>query len=135
MTAELSVVHTGVGHQAALSCIVNANPRAVVRWYRESLLLDSDNNFLLESKGTLHTFIVRQVRKENFGTFSCSASNTFGKQTAHVLVTGKDQKEIVQSGQLSRQRKTFFLLDRSIFVFEDQIPCEHLGGGHIAFCF
>ena len=55
---------------------------------RESLLLDTDNNFLLESKGTLHTFIIREVKKENFGTFSCSASNTFGKQTAHVLVTG-----------------------------------------------
>ena len=80
MTAELSVVHTGIGHQAALSCIVNANPQAVVRWYRESLLLDSDNNFLLESKGTFHTFIIRKVRKEN--------SNTFGQQTAHVLVTG-----------------------------------------------
>ena len=92
MTAELSVVHTGIGHQAALSCIVNANPQAVVRWYRESLLLDSDNNFLLESKGTLHTFIIRKVRKENFGTFSCSASNTFGKQTAHVLVTGMFKK-------------------------------------------
>lgn len=102
VTAELSVVHTGIGHQAALSCIVNANPQAVVRWYRESLLLDSDNNFLLESKGTLHTFIIRKVRKENFGTFSCSASNTFGKQMAHVLVTGIPKTPVFQSNILSK---------------------------------
>jgi len=109
VTAELSVVHTGVGHQAPLSCIVNANPRAVVRWYRDSLLLDSDNNFLLESKGTLHTFIIREVKKENFGTFSCSASNTFGKQTAHVLVTGIPKTPIFQSNTLSKMSNSHTL--------------------------
>ena len=56
--AELEMVHSGPGFQAALSCIVTAHPRPTVRWYRDSLLLDSDNNFLLESRGSLHTLII-----------------------------------------------------------------------------
>lgn len=107
--AELKVVHTGLHQQASLSCIVHANPEAVIRWYRESLLLDTDNNFLLESKGTLHTFIIRNVKKENFGTFSCSASNTFGKQTAYVLVTGIPKAPVFQSNILSKMSNSHTL--------------------------
>jgi len=107
--AELDIVHTGLHRQASLSCIVHANPQAVIRWYRESLLLDTDNNFLLESKGTLHTFIIREVKKENFGTFSCSASNTFGKQTAHVLVTGIPKAPVFRSNLLSKSSNSHTL--------------------------
>ena len=57
------------------------------RWYRDSLMLDSDNNYLREQRGSLHTFIVRcmkdldysiaiiyifrKVKRENFGQYTC----------------------------------------------------------------
>ena len=59
------------------------------RWYRKSLLLESDNNFLIESKGTLHTFIIRKVSSDHFGQFTCLASNSLGREAAQVEVTGK----------------------------------------------
>ena len=31
----------------------------ISRWYRDSLMLDSDNNYLREQRGSLHTFIIR----------------------------------------------------------------------------
>jgi len=101
--AELETVHSGVNVQASLSCIVNANPSAVVRWYRDSLMLDSDNNYLREQRGSLHTFIVRKVKRENFGQYTCRATNTFGKQSAHVYLTGKPLKPVFQSNILSKR--------------------------------
>ena len=40
------------------------------RWYRSSLLLESDNNYLIESKGTLHTFIIRTVARCDLNSIS-----------------------------------------------------------------
>jgi len=110
VVAELGVVHSGVDFQASLSCIVNANPASVVRWYRNSMLLENDNNFMMESKGTLYTLILRKVRRENFGRFSCSASNEFGKQMAHISVTGIPKAPVFQQPSLSKSSTSYTLL-------------------------
>jgi len=95
--AELEMVHSGPGFQAALSCIVTAHPRPTVRWYRDSLLLDSDNNFLLESRGSLHTLIILRVRREQFGQYSCVGSNSLGRARASVRLTGLPLAPVFQS--------------------------------------
>jgi len=109
VSAELSVVHTGVGYSVSLSCIVGANPEATVRWYRKSLLLESDNNFLIESKGTLHTFIIRKVSSDHFGQFTCLASNSLGREAAQVEVTGLPHAPVFQSGILSKSSNSHHL--------------------------
>ena len=111
VSAELAVVHSGPAHTASLSCIVASDPPANVRWaeypspppcisklycniinprwYRRSLLLESDNNFLIESRGTLHTFIIRTVDSQHFGTYKCLASNSLGRDLAEIQLTGE----------------------------------------------
>ena len=107
VSAELGVVHSGPGHTASLSCIVASDPPANVRsvdlaeykyetflttdprWYRRSLLLESDNNFLIESRGTLHTFIIRTVDTQHFGNYRCLASNSLGREVAEIQLTGE----------------------------------------------
>ena len=59
------------------------------RWYRRSLLLESDNNFLIESRGTLHTFIIRTVDTQHFGNYRCLASNSLGREAAEIQLTGQ----------------------------------------------
>jgi len=102
VTAELETVHSGVGHGASLSCIVTADPPANVRWYRKSLLLESDNNFLIERKGTLHTFIIQKVKREHFGDYKCLASNSLGREMDEVHLTGLPMAPVFQSGLLSK---------------------------------
>lgn len=109
VAAELGTVHSGVGHMASLSCIVTANPPANVRWYRKSLLLENDNNFLIESKGSLHTFIIQKVKREHFGEYKCSASNSLGREKADVELTGLPKAPVFQSGQLSKMSDSHLL--------------------------
>ena len=52
------------------------------------MLLESDNNFLIERKGTLHTFIIRKVGREHFGLYKCLATNTLGREAAEIELTG-----------------------------------------------
>ena len=52
------------------------------------MLLESDNNFLIESKGTLHTFIIRTVGTEHLGNYKCLASNRLGREAAEIELTG-----------------------------------------------
>lgn len=99
---ELGVVHSGPGYSASLSCIVTANPTATVRWYRKSLLLDSDNNYLIESRGSLHTFIIRSVSSEHFGDYTCTATNTLGRNSATIQLTGLPETPMFQGGILSK---------------------------------
>ena len=61
------------------------------RWYRRSLLLESDNNFLIESRGTLHTFIIRKVESQHFGNYRCLASNSLGRESAEIQLTGETE--------------------------------------------
>lgn len=50
--------------------------------------MENDNNFLIESKGTLHTFIIQKVKREHFGEYKCLASNSLGREKAEVELTG-----------------------------------------------
>ena len=90
----------------------------ISRWYRDSLMLDSDNNYLREQRGSLHTFIIRclswtppvsvitvinifrKVKRENFGQYTCRyfpifvflkscISRGFSRFVHFVLVAGR----------------------------------------------
>jgi len=107
--AELPVVHSGLGYGVSLSCIVNSNPPANVRWYRHSLLLENDNNFLIESRGSLQTLIIRKVAEDNFGGYKCSAGNSLGRETADIQLTGLPRAPVFQSGILSKMSNSHIL--------------------------
>ena len=64
------------------------------RWYRRSLLLESDNNFLIESRGTLHTFIIRTVESKHLGNYRCLASNSLGREAAEIQLTGETRQDL-----------------------------------------
>ena len=47
-----------------MSCNVHAEPAAIVKWYKETMLLEQTNNRYMESYGNRHKLILRNV-KEN----------------------------------------------------------------------
>merc|ERR1719458_1248221 len=60
VSAEETVVHAGVGHQAILVCQVHASPEAEVTWYRGTLLMESDNRMYREVVGSRHSLTIHQ---------------------------------------------------------------------------
>lgn len=88
MTAERATVHAGVDYQVELVCVVYAEPQADVLWYKDTMLLDPNGSRYMQQKGNRHTLLIRKVRLEDFGNYSCSASNMLGKSRAYIKVQG-----------------------------------------------
>ena len=53
------------------------------------MLLDSNGRRYMQQKGNRHTLLIREVAAEDFGNYSCSASNMLGKARAYIRVQGR----------------------------------------------
>jgi len=90
-------VHGGVGHQAQISCRAFGSPEPQVRWYRETMLLDRNENRLMEQYGQRHNLVIANVQKEDFGNYSCSAENELGKARGFILLSGEPNRPLILS--------------------------------------
>ena len=85
---ESEKVHSGVGKEAHLTCIVHGEPRPTVRWFKENTELRPSGigssihpKIFIESKENTHrhTLVLRGlVNKNDFGNYSCVAENSLG---------------------------------------------------------
>ena len=98
---DTSWIRTGDGIEAEVSCNVHAEPRAEVKWYKDTMLLDPTNNRHMESYGNKHVLILRHVGEADFGNYSCTADNSLGRQRGFVDVSGRPHPAKIVSNQLS----------------------------------
>ncbi|KAB7505745.1 Neurotrimin [Armadillidium nasatum] len=84
-----NIVHSGVKEEKTLWCVVKSSPSPKVDWYKGGTpvnpmrLLKGINT---ENRYSLH---FDQVQMEDFGLYSCNASNYFGNDSATIELTGK----------------------------------------------
>ncbi|XP_076067251.1 neural cell adhesion molecule 1-like isoform X2 [Oratosquilla oratoria] len=96
------VVYSGVGYDAVLSCVVQAYPQASVKWFRKgapadpmrltfSMKSSKEKSFLqhLYSVPVWYSLYANRVLKEDFGVYTCNASNYMGNDSAAVELTGR----------------------------------------------
>lgn len=96
---ESEKVHSGVGKEAHLTCIVHGEPRPTVRWFKENTELRPSGigssihpKIFIESKEATHrhTLVLRGLANKNdFGNYSCVAENSLGTSKRHIEVHGR----------------------------------------------
>ena len=57
------------------------------------MLLDSNGRRYMQQKGNRHTLLIREVAQDDFGNYSCSASNMLGKARAYIRVQGRHRTQ------------------------------------------
>jgi len=57
------------GHNYKIRCKVRASPPANIDWLKESLIISTGNQYIIESDG----LVIHRVSKENAGTYTCRA--------------------------------------------------------------
>ena len=75
-----------------------------VKWYRDTMLLDANENRLMEQYGFRHSMVIRSAAKTDFGNYSCSAENSLGRSRAFIEVSGEQMLwpyDIVRSAPLN----------------------------------
>lgn len=60
-----------------------------VKWYRDTMILDTDGRRLMEERGSRHSLIIRKVQHSDFGNYSCEAYNKLGRSSKHIELSGK----------------------------------------------
>ena len=106
--AERSTVHAGVNYQVELVCVVYSEPVADVLWYKDTMLLDANGSRYMQQKGNRHTLLIRNVRMDDFGNYSCSASNMLGKARAYITVQGEQNYTVCSSNYTVTPRPHLF---------------------------
>jgi len=82
-------LHTGKNKvKMELSCLVQAEPRPEVRWYKDTMLLDPSHHRQMETMGDRHTLILHNLQITDFGNYSCVADNGLGRDRASLLLSG-----------------------------------------------
>jgi len=96
-----SWLRTSDGIEAEVSCNVHAEPKAEVKWYKDTMLLDATNTRHMENFGNKHVLTLRNVREVDFGNYSCMADNSLGRQWGSVEVSGRPHVARIVSPKLS----------------------------------
>merc|ERR1711963_1108459 len=110
---EAEKVHSGVGKEAHLTCIVHGEPKPSVRWYKENSELSSNERIKIESKESSHrhTLILRGLASQrDFGNYSCVAENTLGSSKRHIEVHGRPTPAVFRNKPHQGGKNSFRLV-------------------------
>lgn len=82
--------HVIMGTTVILDCIVSGNPRPVISWRKNNLLLQTSNSISLNEQ----TLKISNFDEEDVATYSCHATNTLGSssQSARLEITSTQNK-------------------------------------------
>lgn len=69
--------------------IIHLNFFLQVTWYHNSFIVDPSDRKTIETRGTKHTLIIRNLKDSDFGNYSCVAENNLGKDKKFMELAGK----------------------------------------------
>ncbi|CAL8080745.1 unnamed protein product [Orchesella dallaii] len=117
--AKLSV-NSGEGVDAELSCIVHAEPKAIVVWYKDGKQLNSNKHVAEEKHRHFWTLHVKNVQENDFGNYSCVANNSLGFSNAIISLTGAPSQPTVTAEHLGKDHMSFTL----VWTLESAVKIE-----------
>uniref|UniRef100_A0AAR5PD99 Ig-like domain-containing protein n=1 Tax=Dendroctonus ponderosae TaxID=77166 RepID=A0AAR5PD99_DENPD len=104
---ERLTVHTGIGLEAQLVCIVYSEPSAQVIWYKDTTQLGTTEQHTTQNRGNRYTLTIRNVSQIDMGNYSCVASNQHGKSRGRIILTGIPTAPEVESQPIGTERDKY----------------------------
>lgn len=85
---------TPVGRVGMLQCDANAVPKPEFEWYRDDKRMTNTQSINIQMLGTTTILVFSNVSEEDYGNYTCVATNRLGIQNASVFLyrpgTGRD---------------------------------------------
>lgn len=102
-------VYSGPGGRADLTCVVKAEPRANVTWYRDGQRVKYDRRHIVEEHGSLVMLRLKDINVLDLGNYSCEAENTQGTARDHIELSGKPEVATINSSPEGLYRNSYNL--------------------------
>jgi len=106
--------------EAEITCNVHAEPRPDIRWYKDTMLLDPSEKQMMQSFGTRHSLLLKDLGITDFGNYSCVAENSLGRDRGFMLLSGKPQRVIMTSDAVSHRANQYMLTWKSVSLLRVQ---------------
>ena len=83
-------IHSQPGDQAELVCNLHAMPAPTVVWRKDGVDVTSEtkSNVRIRNTGHRHSLTINAVEKEDFGEYSCMATNSLGTMEKNIEISG-----------------------------------------------
>jgi len=81
-------VHTKSGDEAEIVCRVHAVPSPTIVWSKDGQVISSSQRVKIANLGSRHTLMISQVNSEDFGKYTCQASNSLGSSQRMIEMSG-----------------------------------------------
>jgi len=106
---DQSWIRTNDGIEAEVSCNIHSEPKAEVKWYKDTMLLDPTNNRHMEVYGNRHVLTLKSVKETDFGNYSCMADNSLGRERGSIEVSGRPHRAKILSSNLGFKKDQYNL--------------------------
>lgn len=84
-----------LGRETILQCSIYAHPQGLTFWKRNGLEINNDDKFMTEAYADLENRIVtlslriKEIEKEDFGSYTCEGSNYLGSDEEEMILYGE----------------------------------------------
>jgi len=109
VSSSQRAVFSGPGDRDVLTCIVKAEPRANVTWYKDGRRVYLDHNHVAERHDTLVMLRLREITITDLGNYTCEAENTQGTARDHIELSGKPAMATINSSPEGLYRNSYNL--------------------------
>jgi hypothetical protein len=89
-----NVIHSGIGIESEIVCIVSANPQAIVKWFKDGKEIIHKKGSITLNHGqtknnkTKYYLKILHTSTKDFGDYKCTAENNLGNDTRSLILTG-----------------------------------------------
>jgi len=102
-------VYAGPGDRDVLTCIVKAEPRANVSWYKDGRAVHYDKTHLADQHGSLFMLRLKEITINDLGNYTCEAENSQGLARDHIELSGKPEMATINSSPEGLYRNSYNL--------------------------
>lgn len=82
--------------------------------------IDQTERHIIESRGARHSLIIRKIKSNDFGNYTCAADNQLGKTKKVITLTGRPAMALFRSPPISQWKDKYNLT----WVVDSHIPIE-----------
>ncbi|XP_012220072.1 neurotrimin-like [Linepithema humile] len=107
LEVKRNMIHSGTGIESEMTCIVSANPPAIMKWFKDDKEIIHKKGSIVIHHGSMknnktkHVLKILHTSVKDFGEYRCVAENFLGNETKYITLTGTPSQAKIAGAEMS----------------------------------